>query len=285
MLNNNFNAKKINSRKNLSINNDNQNRKYNLNNNNINIKAKTEFNKKNNNDENSDLSELVDEFIEAFNIEIDNSRDEENYDTIKKAKSSNIQNNKNINNKNDNNFYVSSFQNNKSRSKEININNAKNISKVSPRFTGNKIQNKNKKVIKPFKESFQLDESLIHDSELDIPLILETLIYNKVMMKKKFDEIDMKIGNEKRDNDNMEELFLNKNDDNDYKIDMDKNKIDEKIKNIQIEGINETENINKKDEPNLEQEKEDKLEENKNQEENIISNNKKNKKIMNRKNK
>ena len=87
MLNNNFNANKINSRKNLSINNDNQNRKYNLNNNNINIKAKTEFNKKNNNDENSDLSELADEFIEAFNIEIDNSRDEENYDTIKKAKS------------------------------------------------------------------------------------------------------------------------------------------------------------------------------------------------------
>ena len=62
----------------------------------------------------------------------------------------------------------------------------KNRTKVSPRFAGNKRQNEVEKEIKPFKETIQLDESLIHDSELDIPLILETLLYNKVMAKKNF---------------------------------------------------------------------------------------------------
>ena len=68
------------------------------------------------------------------------------------------------------------------------MNDAKNRTKVSPRFAGNKRQNEVEKEIKPFKETIQLDESLIHDSELDIPLIIETLIYNKVMIKKNFDE-------------------------------------------------------------------------------------------------
>jgi len=60
------------------------------------------------------------------------------------------------------------------------LNDAKNRTKVSPRFAGNKRQNEVEKEIKPFKETIQLDESLIHDSELDIPLIAVTGDQGKV---------------------------------------------------------------------------------------------------------
>ena len=133
------------------------------NNSNINKGVYKNLNKNNSKDDNSDLSELADEFIEAFNIDIDN--DEENNNILKRAKSSNLQNNQ-INNKKDNNVYVSSFQYNKSRTKDIVLNDAKNRTKVSPRFAGNKRQNEVEKEIKPFKETIQLDESLIHDFEL-----------------------------------------------------------------------------------------------------------------------
>ena len=66
------------------------------------------------------------------------------------------------------------------RTYEMNISNTNSNSNYSKKI------NENPKEIKPFKESAKLEEeSLIHDSELDIPLIKETLIYNKVIKNNK----------------------------------------------------------------------------------------------------
>ena len=53
-----------------------------------------------------------------------------------------------------------------------------------------KIKKEDKKEKKPLNESIELEQSLIHDSQLDIPLIIETLIYNKIMKSNKQDKED-----------------------------------------------------------------------------------------------
>jgi hypothetical protein len=105
-------------------NNNNQNRKIKQQNN---VNNEDKYNKDTIDDDNSDLSELADEFIEAFNIDID---DEEIEDNIKRAKSSNIHYN--------NNYNLSNTLDNKSRSKEITTNNIKYLPKSSPRFNDNR---------------------------------------------------------------------------------------------------------------------------------------------------
>ena len=221
--NNNYNT----NNKNIFINNNNQNteiksnifEKKNIdNNNNPNINNKNTLNNADYDDD--ELSELADEFIEAFNIDIIN--EDEIQENLKKNKSSNIY----YNNSNDY-FSKNDFQEFKSRSKEISMNFINNKSKTSPQLNENKFlinsynnsnpKNNNEiKEIKPFNESIQLDESLIHDSQLDIPLILETLIYNKVMKgNNKSVKKDEKIieFNKKEKNilNDIEKINLNKN--------------------------------------------------------------------------
>ena len=187
------------------------------------------------------LSELADEFIEAFNIDI--IKDEDIEENFQKKKSSNIHYNNNLNF-----FSKSDIPQSKSRSKEINMNiiinknNFNNIAKTSPRIyeknnpVNSYSNNSRKKIeeqkeIKPFSEITQIEEeSLIHDSQLDIPLIKETLIYNKVIK-------------DNRDND-----LLHKNED-DEKIKFEKNDLFKNISNMplkteEIPKINLNENKN-----------------------------------------
>ena len=233
-----------------------------------NVYSDDKYNKNTIDDDNSDLSELADEFIEAFNIDVDNGEIEDN---IKRTKSSNIYYK--------NNYSISNTFENRQRSKEISMNDIKYISNVSPRFNINTKQKDNVKDIKPFNESINLEESLIHDSELDIPLIIQTLINNNVMKKNKSDEISSNPrNNEKVDFNKNIYLDFNKNDntpiknddfiknhkkDNNFIKDVNdnKNKIDDKI---ELKQKNESEIIN---EINL-QKSESKKKEDENKEEN-----------------
>ena len=186
--------------KNSYINNNNQNRKIKQQNN---VNNEDKYNKDTIDDDNSDLSELADEFIEAFNIDIEDGEIEDN---IKRAKSSNIHYN--------NNYNLSNTLDNKSRSKEITMNTIKYLPKSSPRFNDNIKPKEIIKEIKPFNESLNLEESLIHDSELDIPLIKETLINNKVMKINKSNEIDNKLKDIEKKDDNKKIELENDNNDN-----------------------------------------------------------------------
>ena len=149
------------------------------------------INNDNDNDNSDELSELAEDIIEAFNLDTNN--EEENFEKFKRTKSSNIQNNNNTN------FKDLLFNND--RNKEINMTDIKKIPQASPKFMENKgniklnlkelkIEKEDKKEKKPLNESIELEQSLIHDSQLDIPLIKETLIYNKVMKNNKQDKED-----------------------------------------------------------------------------------------------
>jgi len=261
--------------KNSYINNNNQNRKIKQQNN---VNNEDKYNKDTIDDDNSDLSELADEFIEAFNIDID---DEEIEDNIKRAKSSNIHYN--------NNYNISNTLDNKSRSKEITTNTIKYLPKSSPRFNDNIKPKEKIKEIKPFNESLNLEESLIHDSELDIPLIKETLINNKVMKINNSGETDNKLkDSEKKDDNKKIELENNNNDNrpvkfedfiNEQKKDNNitnevnnyKNKIDDEI---ELKQKNESEIFNEINSQKSESKKEEEEEnqEKNNSKENIIFN-------------
>ena len=286
------NAKNKNSKtQNIQNANYNQNKNYinpyieknsYINNNNQNIKLKLEknansddkYNKNTIDDDNSDLSELADEFIEAFNIDVDNGEMDDN---IKRTKSSNIY-------YKNNDYFISNTFDNRQRSKEINMKDIKYIPNVSPRFNYNIKEKDNAKEIKPFNESINLEESLIHDSELDIPLIIQTLINNNVMKKNKYDEnINKERNNEKvDDNKNIhidfnkngntpiknEDFIKNQKKDNNFVNDVNnnKNKIDAKI---ELKEKNEPEIFN---ENNL-QKSETKTEEDENKEDNYSKEN------------
>ena len=286
------NAKNKNSKtQNIQNANYNQNKNYinpyieknsYINNNNQNIKLKLEknansddkYNRNTIDDDNSDLSELADEFIEAFNIDVDNGEMDDN---IKRTKSSNIY-------YKNNDYFISNTFDNRQRSKEINMKDIKFIPNVSPRFNYNIKEKDNAKEIKPFNESINLEESLIHDSELDIPLIIQTLINNNVMKKNKYDEnINKERNNEKvDDNKNIhidfnkngntpiknEDFIKNQKKDNNFVNDVNnnKNKIDAEI---EVKEKNEPEIFN---ENNL-QKSETKTEEDENKEDNYSKEN------------
>ena len=286
------NAKNKNSKtQNIQNANYNQNKNYinpyieknsYINNNNQNIKLKLEknansddkYNKNTIDDDNSDLSELADEFIEAFNIDVDNGEMDDN---IKRTKSSNIY-------YKNNDYFISNTFDNRQRSKEINMKDIKFIPNVSPRFNYNIKEKDNAKEIKPFNESINLEESLIHDSELDIPLIIQTLINNNVMKKNKYDEIINKERNNETVDDNKnihidfnkngntpiknEDFIKNQKKDNNFVNDVNnnKNKIDDEI---ELKEKNEPEIFN---ENNL-QKSETKTEEDENKEDNYSKEN------------
>ena len=286
------NAKNKNSKtQNIQNANYNQNKNYinpyieknsYINNNNQNIKLKLEknansddkYNKNTIDDDNSDLSELADEFIEAFNIDVDNGEMDDN---IKRTKSSNIY-------YKNNDYFISNTFDNRQRSKEINMKDIKYIPNVSPRFNYNIKEKDNAKEIKPFNESINLEESLIHDSELDIPLIIQTLINNNVMKKNKYDENINKERNIEKVDDNKnihidfnkngntpiknEDFIKNQKKDNNFVNDVNnnKNKIDAEI---ELKEKNEPEIFN---ENNL-QKSETKTEEDENKEDNYSKEN------------
>ena len=251
---NNNNNNNYNINKNMIIYNNNNNKntkiKSNLfeknninNNNNFNMNNKNTLN--NADDDNSDeLSDLADEFIQAFNIDI--ISDGEIQENLKKNKSSNIY----YNNTNDY-FSKNDFQGYKSKSKEITMNIINNKTKTSPKINENNfiIKNNEIKEIKPFNESFQLDESLIHDSQLDIPLIKETLIHNKVMKGKNNIENKDKakiILNKEEKNilNDIEKINLNKNENLPMKIEdlVEKQKYDNNIFESNKENKDEDDN-------------------------------------------
>ena len=286
------NAKNKNSKtQNIQNANYNQNKNYinpyieknrYINNNNQNIKLKLEknansddkYNKNTIDDDNSDLSELADEFIEAFNIDVDNGEMDDN---IKRTKSSNIY-------YKNNDYFISNTFDNRQRSKEINMKDIKFIPNVSPRFNYNIKEKDNAKEIKPFNESINQEESLIHDSELDIPLIIQTLINNNVMKKNKYDENINKERNIEKVDDNKnihidfnkngntpiknEDFIKNQKKDNNFVNDVNnnKNKIDAEI---ELKEKNEPEIFN---ENNL-QKSETKTEEDENKEDNYSKEN------------
>ena len=166
------------------------------------------------------LSDLADEFIEAFNIDI--VKDENIQDNLQTNKTSNIYHNNSYTR--ENNFSQSDLPQFKSKSKEINMNQKinmntnNNIIKTPSRIVEKNISitnsnnnypkkiAENPKEIEPLKESVQIEEeSLIHDSQLDIPLIKETLIYNKVIKDNKLNQDNLFQKNE----DNQKSIPLN----------------------------------------------------------------------------
>ena len=217
--NNNLNSNNFVYNKNIDFcyqNNNNNNKDIN----NTNIKSNIIIKDKNNNISINNINNNKDnKIISDLEIE-DNKVDIKIINNNKKFNCS-------LNNKEENDNY------NKGTINLINQmnNNIKNDKLFNSKNLNKKENNNNKNKIKDvgLKESIEIDNSLIHDSELDIPLIIETLKYNKVML----DNNEKEKQNYKHD----KMIFENKFNPNNYLNNIYENKKEE-LNNVEHEDKN-----------------------------------------------
>jgi hypothetical protein len=143
---------------------------------------------------------------------INNTRNKKVINNNNRINNYNKNNNMDVNNNNNRNMKINQIKINNNikdvriSNTSINNNNRNNMNNNNNininRNEGKTMKNKVKENIKDdgLKETIEIDNSLINDSELNIPLIIDTLIYNKIMKSNNEKEKEKEKQEQKLDN-------------------------------------------------------------------------------------